>query len=175
VLSIGWVPVDGRAIMLAGARRVLVSDGEAVGPSATIHGLTDDVLSGGSPLESALAALLHDLAGRALLAHFARIETGFLSYACQRIWGEGLACAVVDTFVLERRALQAKARGGRWQSEPEQGALRLWTARERRGLPVYRAHEALTDALACAELYLAQRSELAARSPTAALTLRDLT
>ena len=52
--------------------------------------------------------------------------------------------------------------------------MRLWTARERRGLPVYRAHEALTDALACAELYLAQRAELEAQSPGTTLTLRHV-
>ena len=52
--------------------------------------------------------------------------------------------------------------------------MRLWTARERRALPAYRAHEALTDALACAELYLAQRAELQARSPETTLTLRHV-
>ena len=54
------------------------------------------------------------------------------------------------------------------------GAMRLWTARERRALPAYRAHEALTDALACAELYLAQRAELQARTPETTLTLRHV-
>ena len=37
---------------------------------------------------------------------------------------------------------------------------RLWTARERYGLPTYRAHECLIDAIACAELYLAQVAEM---------------
>jgi len=121
------------------------------------------------PLEDAVARLLAALTGRVLLAHFARIETGFLAAVCQRAWGAGLPCVVVDTFELERRAV-----AGGWGSEPARGALRLWTARERRGLPVYRAHEALTDALACAELYLAQRAELQARSPETTLTLRHV-
>ena len=80
-----------------------------------------------------------------------------------------LAKAGRKVLVLERRAV-----AGGWGSEPEGGALRLWAARERRGLPVYRAHEALTDALACAELYLAQAAELAARSPETTLTLRHV-
>jgi DNA polymerase-3 subunit epsilon len=175
VLSIGWVPVDGRAITLAGCRRVLVRDGGAVGRSATVHGLTDDVLASGVPLEDAVAELLHDLAGRVLLAHYARIETDFLSRACERAWGERLPCVVVDTMVLERRALEGRAHTGRWGHEPAAGALRLWAARERRGLPVYRAHEALVDALACAELYLAQCAELAARRPGTTVTLRQVT
>ena len=169
VLSIGFVPVDGRSVVLGGAGRVVVRDDTGVGQSATVHGLTDDALAEGVALPDAVAILLHALSGRVLLAHFARIETGFLSAACERLWGAGMPCAVVDTFELERRAV-----AGGWGSEPEAGALRLWTARERRGLPVYRAHEALTDALACAELYLAQRAELAARSPGTRLTLRDL-
>lgn len=190
VLSLGWVPVDGGSIVLGGARRFVVRDdgggsggdrasaaagdadpGEAgVGQSATVHGLTDDALAAGVPLADAVAALLEALAGRALLAHFARIETGFVSAACERLWGAAPVFAVVDTLDLEQRAL-----GGRWaQHHHQPGALRLWTARERRGLPAYPAHEALTDALACAELYLAQRAELAARSPGTTQTLRQV-
>ena len=171
VLSIGWLPVDGGRIELGGVGRVVVRDAGAkgVGQSATVHGLTDDRLAGGVPLADAVSRLLAALAGRALLAHFARIETQFLGAACSRAWGAGMPCVVVDTFELERRVV-----AGGWGAEPEPGALRLWTARKRHGLPVYRAHEALTDALACAELYLAQRAELEARSPETTLTLRHV-
>ncbi|MFL6170513.1 MAG: exonuclease domain-containing protein [Ornithinibacter sp.] len=172
VLSIGWLPVDGGRIELGGAGQVVVRDAggaAGVGQSATVHGLTDDRLAGGEPLEDAVARLLAALAGRALLAHFARIETQFLAAVCERAWGAGMPCVVVDTFELERRVV-----AGGWGAEPERGALRLWTARERRGLPVYRAHEALTDALACAELYLAQRAELEAQTPQTTLTLRHV-
>ena len=56
-------------------------------------------------------------------------------------------------------------------ADPSPERLRLWGARERYGLPEYRAHDPLVDALACAELYLAQVSELRDRG---ARTLRDL-
>lgn len=171
VLSIGWLPVDGSRVVLGGAGRAVVRDDDAsgVGQSATVHGLTDDRLADGIPLEEAVGHVLTALTGRVLLAHFARIEKDFLGAACERLWGAELPCVVIDTFELERRHL---TRG--WGDEVPAGALRLWAARERRGLPSYRAHEALTDALACAELYLAQRAELAARSPRTALTLRHL-
>ncbi|MBD3783437.1 MAG: DNA polymerase III subunit epsilon [Micrococcales bacterium] len=170
VLSVGWVPLDGDRVVLAGAGHLLVGDGGEVGRSATVHGITDDAVAGGRPLEEVLGALLGALAGRALLAHFARVETGFLGAACTRLWGAGLPVEVVDTFELERRAL-----GGGWDAASDPGALRLWAARARRGLPVYRAHEALTDALACAELYLAQRAELeAAAPPETTTTLRHV-
>lgn len=186
VLSLGWVPVDGGSIVLGGAQRFVVrgeggagaldgdgdGDGGGVGQSAAVHGLTDDALAEGVPLADAVAALLDALAGRALLAHFARIETGFVAAACDRLWGGAPAFAVVDTLDLERRLIGGhRSHLGR---EPEPGALRLWTARERRGLPVYRAHEALTDALACAELYLAQRAELEARALQTTQTLRQV-
>jgi DNA polymerase-3 subunit epsilon len=47
--------------------------------------------------------------------------------------------------------------------------LNLSRARREHGLPEYQAHDALTDALAAAELFLVLRKELGAR------TLRDLT
>ena len=172
VLSIGWLDVDGGRIELGSAGQVVVRDAggaAGVGQSATVHGLTDDRLAHGIPLEDAVARLLGALAGRVLLAHFARIETQFLAAVCERAWGAGMPCVVVDTFELERRVV-----AGGWGAEPARGALRLWTARERRGLPVYRAHEALTDALACAELYLAQRAELEAQTPETTLTLRHV-
>ena len=175
VLSIGWVPVDGGSVVLGGAGRAVVRDqvgvagGAGVGSSATIHGLTDDALAGGEVMADAVARLLGTLTGRVLLAHFARIETAFLSGACERLWGAPLPCVVVDTLDLEHRVVT-----GRGQRDPEPGALRLWSARERHGLPVYPAHEALVDALACAELYLAQRAELEAARPETTLTLRQV-
>ena len=169
MLSIGYVPVDGGSVVLGGAGRVVVRDDAGVGPSAAIHGLTDDTLAGGEPLADAVASLLAALSGRVLLAHFARIETGFLSAACERLWGAPMPCVVVDTLELEHRVVTERG-----QRDPAPGALRLWAARERHGLPVYRAHEALTDALACAELYLAQRAELEASAPETTLTLRQV-
>ncbi|MBS3942447.1 MAG: hypothetical protein KG028_15925 [Actinobacteria bacterium] len=76
---------------------------------------------------------------------------------------------VADTLRLQRRVL-----GGRWHP-PEPEELRLQAARERFGLPRYRAHDALTDALACAELYLAQVARLAGDGPLAFARIRSRT
>ena len=164
ILSIGFVPVDGLRIVLSGARQLVVRSDAEVGQSAVIHGLTDDAVAAGVPLADALAALLAALAGRVLLAHHATIEREFLSAACERVLGGPLPCLSVDTMALEQRLL---ARG--WGDEPPPGSLRLSAARERHGLPRYRSHEALTDALACAELNLAQAGDLGR-----VLTLRQL-
>lgn len=164
ILSIGFVPVDGPAITLSGAGQFLVRPSTDVGESARFHGLTDDALTTGVPLPDALAALLGVLSGRVLLAHHAAIETEFLNSACQRVYGASVHFAVVDTMALQFGLL---SRG--FADEPPTGSLRLWAARGQYGLPHYAAHEALTDALACAELYLAQIAELQAGH---ALTLK---
>jgi DNA polymerase III subunit epsilon len=160
ILSIGFVPVDGARITLAGARQVLVKATREVGQSAAIHGLTDDALAGGAPLEQALGIVLAALAERVLLAHHAAIERAFLSAACVQVFGTDVPFPSVDTMVLERRLLEAGS-----GHEPPPDSLRLQTSRDRRGLPRYRSHEAMTDALACAELYLAQVSALGHGQP----------
>ena len=70
-----------------------------------------------------------------------------------------------------KSALQFGLLSRGFDDEPPKGSLRLWTARGQYGLPHYPAHQALTDALACAELYLAQTAELRDRGVA---TLRDL-
>ncbi|QGF22400.1 exonuclease domain-containing protein [Raineyella fluvialis] len=163
ILSIGWVPIDGVVIRLGGAGQVLVSGEElgetGVGQSATVHGLTDDRLQQGVPLAVALERLLGALAGRVLLAHHAPLEVGFLVAACQRLWGVRTDPPVVDTMRLHRRVI---APG--FDDEPRGDDLRLWNARARYGLPPSGAHDALDDALAAAELYLAQIAELGLES-----------
>lgn len=151
LLSVGFVAVNGLEIDLGSAGRHIIRGAREVGQSATVHGITDDTLAAGGSLEHAMAATVRALRGRVLLAHFADIEENFLDRACRELFGAGLPTLSVDTMMLHHRVLEESS---------TRGSVRLWGARERYGLPVYRAHEALTDALACAELYLAQVHEL---------------
>lgn len=167
ILSVGFVPLNGLEVDLAGAARFLRGPDVEVGQSATIHGITDDALATGLPLADLVAAVCHAARGRALLAHHAVIETEFLSRACQQTFGVALPFVAVDTMELQRRVLAPGSDSG----EVPSGSLRLWTARRHFGLPVYDAHEALTDALACAELYLAQVDAL---SGGVGMTLKSL-
>lgn len=157
ILSVGFVEVNGTEIDLATARGFVINAEVEVGQSATVHGLTDDQVAAGCPLEEAISATVAALRGRILLAHFADIEENFLDSACRPLFGAGLPLVSIDTMMLQQKIRD---------DNNERGSIRLWGARERWGLPVYKAHEALTDALACAELYLAQLTEL---GPSAAL------
>ncbi|OFS19086.1 exonuclease domain-containing protein [Corynebacterium sp. HMSC04H06] len=148
IVSVGWVPVCGRVIDLAGAGYHVVRGAE-VGESATIHLLTDDVLASGEAEDEVLKSLLAALRGRVLLAHFAGLEVGFVNAAARRHFGRVPRLEVVDTFGLERRHME------RMGTYPRGEDLRLANVRARYGLPAYGSHNALGDALACAELYLA--------------------
>ncbi len=162
LLSFGFVPVRGMEIVLAGARHLPVRPRGDVGSSAVVHGLTDDALAVAPPLPEVLPEVLHTLVGesgrrRVLLAHFAQVETRFLRAACRTVYGAGLRLQVVDTLEVERRLLREVPH------ELTRGFFRLDACRQRHHLPRYRAHSALTDAVACAELYLAQCGQLEER------------
>ena len=155
ILSIGFVPIDGPALVHAGAEHLLVVPEGEVGQSAGVHGLTDDRLASGLPLAEAVPVLLAALAGRTLVAHHAPVEVGFLSRACERLYGARLLTRAIDTMALQRRVLRIGS-----HDEVRPGVLRLQAARDHFGLPRYRAHEALTDAMSAGELFLAQALSL---------------
>ncbi len=162
VVSVGWVPVDGDTIDLAAARRFVVL-GDDPGAAADIHGLTREDLALGTPLPAVLAELSRALEGRALLAHHAPFDVGFLRAAFREVGERMPRGPVVCTLALQKRLLRSRG------PEPwPPGALRLWVARERFGMPAGRPHDALGDALACAELFLGQAAELGP------VTLRDV-
>ncbi|GAA6525410.1 exonuclease domain-containing protein [Intrasporangium sp. DVR] len=160
ILAVGFVPVAGLAIDLSGAAGVLCRADAEVGQSAVVHGITDDDLAGGVELGDVVERVAAALTGRILLAHHAGIERDFLSAACLRTHGVPLPLEAVDTMELQARLL-----GSHTGADLPPGALRLSTARAHLGLPRYSAHEALTDALACAELYLAQVARLSGGRP----------
>lgn len=158
ILSVGMVPLRGLSIDLSGARQLAVrpSGRDGVGQSATVHDITDDVAAAARPLEQVLPEVLTALEGRVLLAHHAPIEVGFLTRACRACGQVPPWLTVIDTVLLQRRVL----RRGHAAAHVAEGELALPAARRHLGLPRYRSHEALTDALACAELYLAQVAAL---------------
>ena len=161
IVSLGWVPINGARIDLSGAGYSVVR-GARVGDDAHVHLLTQEMVDEGIELDEALSALRTALHGGVLLAHFAQLEVGFIEKASQQVFGEKPRLTVVDTFALERRHME------RMGTYPRGEDLRLARVRERYGLPRYNNHNALSDALACAELYLAQRRG------TRAETLRDV-
>ncbi|HEY5719822.1 MAG TPA: exonuclease domain-containing protein [Gammaproteobacteria bacterium] len=157
ILSAGYLLIRAGAIHLDSARHRLVRpQGALTAATVVIHGITHDRSAEGEALAAVVDELLAALAGRVLVGHHVATELAFLSAACRAVHGTGFAGPAIDTLELEARCWRRR------QARPRRGELRLGGARARRGLPRYRAHDALVDALATAELFLAQAHELGA-------------
>lgn len=149
ILSIGWVGIDGLSIRLGSAHHHLVNDaGPIPERSAVIHGITDDHAAAGQPLHQLLPILLRELAGRAIVVHHAAVERQFLQAACERLYGAPFVGRFIDTEVVARRRMERR------QQPIGASDLRLFNLRRAWQLPRYPAHNALSDALATAELFL---------------------
>jgi DNA polymerase-3 subunit epsilon len=152
-VSVGLVVMNGRRIDLGTARHILLrTTREIPEESAVIHQITDDRAARGSDIREVMPRLLEVLRGRVMLAHHARIEQKFLLEACVGLYGLPLPLRIVDTQAL---ALNGFRRRDQHVAPAE---LRLHALRERYNLPRYPAHNALSDALAAGELFLAQKS-----------------
>lgn len=99
------------------------------------------------------------LRGAVLLVHHASVDVAFLEAAYARTGLTWPRPDIVDTVNL---VLQLHRRQHAFVPHPPPPRAGLPAAREALGLPPYRHHDALADALATAELFLALRSRLGA-------------
>lgn len=169
IVAAGWVLIRGDRIVMATAREVRVRDDspDGVGQSAVVHGIVDSDLSDAGSGEAMLEQLLPELAGRAIVAHAAAIERGFLTALLRQLGGTPMPNPFIDTMALEQRLMEAE--GGRVREL--HGDLTLDACRARRGLPDYQRHSAGADAVAAAELFLAQIAQFGGADQ---VKLRDL-
>lgn len=151
IVSFGWVPVDGLVVTTSGAVHQLVAQPNAL-PRQTVvvHGITDQQVAGALPLDEAIDRFITAACGRTLLAHHAPVEARFLQAAFRSLKRPVPPLVSLDTLEIERAR-----RAGRTDAD-RQDSLRLPVLRAAYGLPAYHSHHALGDALACAELLLAQ-------------------
>ncbi len=150
LLSFGIIDMREMAIQVGTAQHeLIVPERDIPESSAVIHAITDDQAAEGISYRHALELLLQRLAGKVLIAHYARLEIGFLEAGCQRLFNGPFLIPTIDTLVLGRRWIDNR------NLYLQQSDLRLNSLRTRFALPRYRAHNALTDALATAELFQA--------------------
>lgn len=154
IASIGWVVIENGEIQLdeTGYYRIVLQN--EVGQSAVFHQLTDTELAQGHTLDIALKALLEVAKNSVLVFHNATLDLGYLNQYLIREWGAPLLMPYVDTMEFERKKLL------RDQEHIKPGELRLFQCRERYGLPAVELHDALGDALATAELWLAINAKI---------------
>ncbi len=151
MLSVGSIAIIENEIVLASAyHQVICVEGDLKEDNVVIHQITDDAKAKGEALEQVITDLLNALAGKVMLVHFARIERNFLQRACKQLWGIAPVFPIIDTLMLAKRRLDKRG----LPYEPSE--LRLSNLRDWHGLPQFYAHNALNDALATAELLMAE-------------------
>lgn len=151
LLSVGYVLVEHGFIKLAkSTHEVVQSQGDLHKDNVVIHQITDDEKANGLALELVVEKMLHALAGKVMLVHYANIERSFLRQACIELYGMAPVWPIIDTLAL------AKKRLDRSDTAYDPNQLRLINLRHSYGLPAHHEHNALNDAIATGELFLAQ-------------------
>jgi DNA polymerase-3 subunit epsilon len=159
IVAMGWTLIDRGRIQIGSNRHLLINTDQSVGHSAAIHELTDSEVAQGVALDEGLEALIGDATGRVCVFHHAGLDVAFLQQACTAWAGVAPPFVVLDTMQIEL-ALRKRR-----DLPVQQGDLQLGTLRSERHLPRYTAHNALTDAIATAELMLAIAAGLSPAAP----------
>jgi len=125
--------------------------------SVVIHGITHSDLKSAPNLLRILEQLLDELAGKVIVVHYRRIERDFLDSNLRALFQEGIVFPMIDTMQIEADIQRQQSQGFiNWVTRKRPLSIRLAKTRTRYNLPVYAPHDALTDAIATAELFQAQ-------------------
>ena len=151
LLSVGWVMIENGRIVNATAKHLLIHADRGAGESSKIHGLLDSNLAGATSAAAVLMLLMKQIPSAVLVFHHAKLDMKFLQKATIENFRCPLLFSYVDTMAIEKRRLHLQGKSM---------SLRLAQCRERYGLPAGSQHDALADAQATAELFLAQASYL---------------
>lgn len=162
LLSVGWVMIEQGRIINASAKHLLIHADRGTGESSKIHGLFDSKLAGANSVAAVLMLLMRQMPGAVLVFHHAKLDIRFLQKATIENFRCPLLFSYVDTMAIEKQRMHLQGKSG---------GLRLAQCRNRYGLPAGSQHDALADAQATAELFLAQASYLGKQE---SLRLSDL-
>jgi DNA polymerase-3 subunit epsilon len=153
VLSIAWMSIDPPVMHTGSAQYHVFSHGELLdlGQSPTIHGLTQQDFIHSSEPRQTYAMLSRALSGAVMVCHHKGMDWRFLKHIEKQFGIPFKPLGIFDTLAFERFVMFKDP-----HHPPAKGQLTLTACRKRRALPIYESHHALTDTLACAELFLAQ-------------------
>lgn len=170
ILAVGMVPVRAGTVRLGESWCTLVRPDSSSGidpESVRAHQLVWGEVKEAPPIGELLPEIDRRLRQGVLLLHHRTLDLAFLRRAYRAAGLHWPRPRVVDTV-----DLLVKVQERRLRLEPhlprDLPNLNLSKARKEYGLPEYQAHDALTDAIATAELFLVLRKVLGAKR------LRDL-
>ncbi len=161
ILAVGLVDIDEGRIRMDSAWETLVAPpaGHAIGvPSIRVHGLMPERLASAPAAPQILPELARRLAGRVLVVHVGDVDRPFLERAFRDAWRCGLWVPFLDTARITSWLDTHPQLAGRHQQDVPY--RRLTDIARSLGIPAGRQHDALSDALTCAQVFLAQAGRL---------------
>ena len=158
IISIGLVPFNLKRIFCSKSKKWYIDPQDNLKENTiVIHGITHSDLKGAPDLLRVLEPLLQALAGKVVVVHYRRIERDFFDKNLRALLNEGVMFPVIDTMQIEYDIQRHECQGlFNWLRGKRPQSIRLANSRLRYNLPTYAPHDALTDALATAELLQAQ-------------------
>ncbi|NOH67283.1 3'-5' exonuclease [Vibrio rotiferianus] len=169
ILSIGWVDIANGKVELATSQHMYINSDSQIKPeTAVINHITPQMLSEGVSIHDAMRAFFHAAKGKILVAHACVVETQFINQYLQRVFKLSEPPLVwLDTMCIEKHLQKAI-------NPRDEIDVTLSGTRARYGLPEYNGHNALADAVATAELLLAQKTRITPQGKTTIGTLYRL-
>lgn len=160
IISIGLIPFNLNRIFCNRAKKWYINPQDNLQENTVvIHGITHSDLKEAPDLTHVLGPLLEALAGKVVVVHYRNIERNFLDRNLRALINEGIVFPVIDTMQLEANIQRKQVSGFfNWLKGKKPQSIRLGNTRLRYHLPSYQPHDALTDAIATAELLQAQIS-----------------
>lgn len=151
LLSIGFTTLKQGKINLQDCyHQVIKTKGKLDKSNVAVHQITDFEKDRGAELKLGLDNLLNAMAGKVVLVHFAQIERNFIKQACLEIYGIVPPLMMIDTLAICKKRMDMS------DAAYDPSKLRLVNLREQYHLPGFYGHNALNDAIATAELLLAE-------------------
>jgi DNA polymerase-3 subunit epsilon len=158
LLALAWIELRPPLLDFSStAYHVFATADRDLKQSPVVHGLVQRDFDSHSDSAQALQQLQQVLQGAVLVCHHIQLDWQFINRAAQQHQLTLQPVALIDTLQLEARRLRNQ------QHQLQRGSLTLAQCRARYHLPEYAAHHALSDAIACAELFLAQAYRFAGR------------
>ena len=161
IVSIGWVHIIKNTIKLSSAQHYIINEPtvdnspsehpEVDYTARSLHHILPEQQKMGISIEKAMERFFTSLPNSILIVHGATIEQRFLEQFFLSHQLPTLPIIWLDTLRIEQNTIQHN----RYQRD-----FRLFSLRRQYKLPNYPAHHALVDAIATAELFLAQRKRL---------------
>lgn len=151
IISMGWIVIKNLSIDLKSIKHTIINPKDDLKNSVLIHKITDDEVSYGISISKAMTMLVQMMQNKVIIVHFDNIEKNFINYICKKLYGiKKLPIRMIDTLKIQIK--KNKISGNNAEN------FRLYNLRDKYNLPRYKAHNSAIDALATAELFLAQIS-----------------